>query len=69
MKICQSFFLPENLKNSSYRRIEWRLGLDRPGLESLWGRDFLTRPDRTWGPLILVYNGYRVISGGKTAVV
>ena len=25
------------------------------------------RPDRLWGPPILLYNGYRVIPGGKAA--
>ena len=37
-----------------------RYGLDVPGIESRWGRDFRTRPDHTWGPSSLLYNGYRV---------
>jgi hypothetical protein len=38
-------------------------GLDGPGIESWWGRDFphLSGPDRTWGPPSLLYNGYRAI--------
>jgi hypothetical protein len=43
-------------------------GLDGPGIESLWGGGiFRTRPDRPWGPPSLLYNGYRVFSGGKAA--
>jgi len=40
-------------------------GLDGPGIESRWGRDFphLSRP--ALGPPSLLYNGYRVFSGGK----
>ena len=29
------------------------------------GTRFSTRPDRPWGPHILLYNGYRVFPGGK----
>ena len=40
-------------------------GLDGPGIESRWGRDFqhLSRP--ALGSLSLLYNGYRVFPGGK----
>ena len=38
-----------------------------PGVESQWGRDFRTRPDRPWGPPDLLYNGYRVLPGGQAA--
>ena len=31
------------------------------------GEVFRTRPDRSWGPPSLLYNGYRVIPGGKAA--
>jgi hypothetical protein len=31
------------------------------------GEIFRTRQDRPWGPPSLLYNGYRVIPGGKTA--
>ena len=40
-----------------------RYGLNGRGIESRWG----TRPDRPWGPPSLVYNGYRVLPGVKTA--
>jgi len=40
-------------------------GLDSPGIESRWGEFFRTCPDRPWGPPSLLYNGYRVFSGGK----
>jgi hypothetical protein len=40
-------------------------GLDGPGIESQWGRDFphLSRP--ALGPPSLLYNGYRVFPGGE----
>jgi hypothetical protein len=41
--------------------------LDGPGIESRWGEIFVTRPDRPWAPPSLLYNGYRVIPGGKAA--
>ena len=40
-------------------------GLDGPGIESRWGEIFRTCPDQPWGPPSLLYNGYRVFSGGK----
>jgi hypothetical protein len=40
-------------------------GLDGPGIESRWGEIFRTFPDRPWGPPSLLYNGYRVFSGGR----
>jgi hypothetical protein len=40
--------------------------LDGPGIESRWGGEiFRTCPDRPWGPPSLLYNRYRVFSGGK----
>jgi hypothetical protein len=39
--------------------------LDGPGIKSRWGEIFRTCPDRSWGPHSLLYNGYRVIPGGK----
>ena len=42
-----------------------RYELDSPGIESRWGRDFHTRPDRPWVPPSLLYNGYRVFTGVK----
>ena len=40
-------------------------GLDGPGIESRWRRDFphLSRP--ALGPPNLLYSGYRVFPGGK----
>jgi hypothetical protein len=40
--------------------IATRYGLDGPQIESRWGRNFPTRPDRPWGPTSLIYVGYRV---------
>jgi len=40
-------------------------GLDGSGIESRWGEIFRTSSDRPWGPPSLLYNGYRVFSGGK----
>jgi len=43
-------------------------GLYGPGIESRWGGEiFHTRPDRSWDPPSLLYNGYRVFSRGKAA--
>jgi len=44
-----------------------RYGMD--GLVSNPGgrKIFRTRPDRPWAPPSLLYNGYRVFSGGKAA--
>jgi hypothetical protein len=40
-------------------------GLDGPGIESQWRRDFPTCLDRPWFPPNLLYNGYRAFPGGK----
>jgi hypothetical protein len=41
-------------------------GLDGPGIESRWGRDFPRPcPDRPSDPPSLLYNGYRVFPGGE----
>jgi hypothetical protein len=40
-------------------------GLDGPGIESRLGEIFGTCPDWPWGPPSLLYNGYRVLPGGK----
>jgi hypothetical protein len=37
------------------------------GSNSGGGEIFFTRPDRPWGPPSLLYNGYRVFTGGKAA--
>ena len=39
----------------------WTIRGSNPGGSEI----FRTRPDRPWGPLSLLYNGYRVIPGGK----
>ena len=40
-------------------------GLDGPGIESRWGRDFPHLSRRPWGPPSLLYNGYQVFPGVK----
>ena len=40
-------------------------GLDGPGSESRWGRDFPHLSIPALGPTSLLYNGYRVFPGGK----
>jgi hypothetical protein len=48
--------------------IATRYGLDGPGIESRSEvRFFRTHPDRSWIPHSPLYNGYRVIPGGKAA--
>jgi hypothetical protein len=42
-----------------------RYGLEGPGIESRWGEICRTYPDRLRGPPSLLYNGYRVLPGGK----
>ena len=39
----------------------------RSGIESQWWRDFPQPSTWVLGPTQLLYNGYRVFSGGKTA--
>ena len=40
-------------------------GLDGPGSNPVGGEIFRTCPDWPWGPPSLLYNGYRVLPGGK----
>jgi hypothetical protein len=47
--------------------IATRDGLNGPGIESRWGRDFLHLSRMALGPTSLLYNGYRVFSRGKSA--
>ena len=56
---------PTNCGPGSSVGIATGYGLDGPGIESRWGRDFphLTRP--ALGPPSLLYNGYRVFPGRK----
>jgi hypothetical protein len=42
-------------------------GLDDPGIESRWGRDFSHTSRTALGPPSLLYNEYRVFPGGKAA--
>jgi len=51
-------------RNSSVG-IATRYGLDGPGIESRWERDFPKRPDRPLDLPSLLYNGYRVFPEGK----
>ena len=45
-----------------------RYGLDGPGFESRWGRDFPHKPRLALGPMQPpLYNGHRVFCGGKSA--
>ena len=46
-----------------------RYGLDGPGIESQWGRDFPPHSDRPWDQPTLLYNGYRVFPWAKAAGV
>jgi len=39
--------------------------MERPGIESQWGRIFRTCPDRPWGPPSPLYNEHRVFPGDK----
>jgi hypothetical protein len=55
------------LRLSSLILIATRYGLDGPGIESSWGRDFPHPSRRTLGPPSLLYNGYRVFLGGEAA--
>ena len=44
-----------------------RHGLEGPVIESQWGQDLPHCQDRSWGPPNHLYNGYRVLSGSKSA--
>jgi hypothetical protein len=44
--------------------IATRYGLDGPGIKSRGGKIFRSRPDRPWGQLSLLYNGYLVYFPG-----
>jgi len=60
---------PENMPGArdSSVGIATRYGFDGPGMESRWGRDFPHASRPAQGPPSLLYNGYRVFSGGKAA--
>ena len=59
--------LSQKVGRGSSVGITTQYGLDGPGIESRWGDIFRTRPDRPWGPPILLYNWYWVFPGGKAA--
>jgi hypothetical protein len=42
-------------------------GLDVRGSNPSWGEIFRIRPDRSWGSMSILYNGYGVFRGGKMA--
>ena len=44
--------------------IATEFGLDGPG-SNPGGDQISARPERPWGPPILLYNGYQVFPGGK----
>ena len=48
-------------------RIATHCGLDGPGIESHWGLEFPHPSRPAWDPPSLLYNGYRVLPGGKAA--
>jgi len=47
--------------------IESAYGLDGQVIEFRWGEIFRTRPERSWGPPTLLYNGNHVFPGSKAA--
>jgi hypothetical protein len=55
----------DNMTAQSIERLAtgWKVRGSQPG----GGEIFRTYPDRAWGPPSLLYNGYRVFLGGKTA--
>ena len=52
-----------NLYPGSVVGIATRYGLDGPQIESRYGKISHTLPDRPWGRLNLLYNGYRATAG------
>jgi hypothetical protein len=59
---------PKAMGRDSSVGIAPRYGLDDPGIESRWGRDFPHPSIPAPGGLpSLLYNGYRVFPGGKAA--
>jgi hypothetical protein len=60
-----SAWLPLILGPGSSVGIATGYRLDGLGIESRWGEIFRTRPEWTWGPPSLLYNGYRVFPGDK----
>ena len=56
------YFLHDNVGRHSAVGIATRYGLDSPGIESRWGRNFPHPPS-------LRYNGYRVLPDGVTSKI
>ena len=54
--------LYEYMGRDSSVGIATRYGLDSPGIEFRWGRDFPHQSRPALGPTHLLYNGYRVSS-------
>jgi hypothetical protein len=66
MKI--DFYVYQAIQRQNLEGVATRYGLDGLGIESQWGRQiFCTRPNRSWSPSSLLYNGCRVTSAGKWA--
>jgi hypothetical protein len=60
MKVYLHLLLLLFMSRDSAVGIATRYGLDGPGFESRWGRDFPPRPDRPWATSTLLNNGCRV---------
>jgi hypothetical protein len=58
---------PESRGSGSSVGVATDYGLDVPGIKFQWGEIFRTSPDRPWGTPSVLYNGYRVLPGGKAA--
>jgi len=66
---CYSFIMIRStwwFWDSLYNAYLVRAGRSGDGIP-VWGNIFHTRPDRPRGPHSLLFNGYRVFPGGKTA--
>ena len=53
-----------NFEICSLIGIATRYGIEGPGIESRWERDFPHRPDRPWDSASFLYNGLRVFLPG-----
>ena len=62
-----SFYPKDELSRDSSVRVATRYGLGGPESNPGGEENFRTCPDRLWGPTSLLYNAYRVLSGGKAA--
>jgi len=56
----------KGLKHIGSGKVYWELYQDLTiiSVSVQQGENFRTRPDRPWGPLSLLYNGYQVLPGG-----